>query len=85
MSQQPVLISSSKDTYVKFWDLDSRHCFKTLVGHHTEVCASFDLFCVNRVIFNVRKGWFLLGCFKSFVRFYESILNCNISVNSFSI
>ena len=28
---------SSKDTFVKFWDLDTQHCFKTLVGHKTEV------------------------------------------------
>lgn len=37
MSQQPVLISGSKDSFVKFWDLDTQHCFKTLVGHQTEV------------------------------------------------
>ena len=28
---------SSKDTFVKFWDLDTQHCFKTVVGHKTEV------------------------------------------------
>ena len=22
---------------MKFWDLDTQHCFKTLVGHRTEV------------------------------------------------
>ena len=27
----------------------------------------------------------LLDCFKSFVHFYESTLNCNISVNTYSI
>ena len=27
----------------------------------------------------------LLGCFKSFVRFHESILHYNISVNTYSI
>lgn len=37
MSQQSILISSSKDTFVKFWDLETQHCFKTLVGHPTEV------------------------------------------------
>lgn len=37
MGQQQVLISSAKDTFVKFWDLDTQHCFKTLVGHRTEV------------------------------------------------
>lgn len=38
MAHEPVLISGSKDTFVKFWDLDTQHCFKTLVGHRTEVC-----------------------------------------------
>ena len=28
---------------------------------------------------------YILGCFKSFVRFYESTLNCNVSVNIYSI
>lgn len=32
-----ILVSGSKDTFVKFWDLDTNHCFKTLVGHRTEV------------------------------------------------
>ena len=32
-----------------------------------------------------RHDYLLLGCFKSFVHFYNSILNCNISVNSYSI
>lgn len=28
---------SGKDTLVKWWDLDTQHCFKTLVGHRSEV------------------------------------------------
>lgn len=28
---------SGKDTVVKWWDLDTQHCFKTMVGHRTEV------------------------------------------------
>ena len=35
---------SAKDQLVKFWDLDIRHCFKTLVNHRSEVC---DLFVIN--------------------------------------
>ena len=31
------LIISSKDSFVKFWDLDTQHCFLTLVGHRSEV------------------------------------------------
>lgn len=37
MSEQPTLITAAKDSFVKFWDLDTHHCFKTLVGHRTEV------------------------------------------------
>ena len=36
-SQENVVVSSSKDTFVKFWDLQTQHCFKTLTGHLTEV------------------------------------------------
>ncbi|NWI14038.1 WDR3 protein, partial [Crypturellus soui] len=32
-----LLVTSGKDTLVKWWDLDMQHCFKTLVGHRTEV------------------------------------------------
>jgi WD40 repeat protein len=39
MNELPVVISSSKDTLVKFWDLDTGHCFKTLVGHKAEVSS----------------------------------------------
>lgn len=37
MSRVFLLCSSGKDTLVKWWDLDTQHCFKTLVGHRTEV------------------------------------------------
>lgn len=37
MTNHPYLISSAKDTFIKFWDLDTQHCFKTLVAHRTEV------------------------------------------------
>ena len=36
------LLSCSKDTFVKVWDLDTQHCVQTLVGHRTEVW-SFDV------------------------------------------
>jgi U3 small nucleolar RNA-associated protein 12 len=36
-SRPNILVSSSKDTFVKFWDLTVQHCFKTLAGHVTEV------------------------------------------------
>ncbi|KAM8784472.1 LOW QUALITY PROTEIN: WD repeat-containing protein 3-like [Rhynchonycteris naso] len=34
--EKNLLISSGKDTMVKWWDLDTQHCFRTTVGH-TEV------------------------------------------------
>jgi U3 small nucleolar RNA-associated protein 12 len=38
------LITSSKDTFVKVWDLETQHCFLTLVEHRNEVC-DFILIC----------------------------------------
>lgn len=35
------VISSSKDTFVKFWDIETKHCFKTLGGHQAEVLLLF--------------------------------------------
>lgn len=37
MKENNILISASKDTFVKFWDLDTDHNFLTLVGHRSEV------------------------------------------------
>lgn len=34
---QSILISASTDTFIKFWDLNTQHCFKTLVDHRSEV------------------------------------------------
>lgn len=51
MTTRSVLISGSKDTFVKFWDLDTQHCFKTLTGHRTEVMHAvfleYSLFCLQ--------------------------------------
>ena len=38
------LFPSSKDSFVKFWDLDTQHCFLTLVGHRSEVRSYI---CIN--------------------------------------
>ena len=42
--------SSSKDMFVKFWDLDTQHCFLTLVGHKSEVysCMFFQFLVISR-------------------------------------
>lgn len=37
MKENNILISASKDTLVKFWDLDTEYNFHTLVGHRSEV------------------------------------------------
>lgn len=31
------LISCSKDGIIKFWDVDTQHCFKTLIAHRSQV------------------------------------------------
>ena len=36
-SDRNVLVSSSKDTFIKFWDLTVQHCFKTMTDHILEV------------------------------------------------
>ena len=32
-----ILISASSDTFIKLWNLETQHCFRTIVGHRTEV------------------------------------------------
>lgn len=39
VEEENILFSSSKDTYVKVWDLETQHCVCTLVGHRTEVTS----------------------------------------------
>lgn len=43
MSEHNIIISASKDTLVKFWDLDTEHNFRTLVGHRSEVYIDYNL------------------------------------------
>ena len=44
MATQPhVVISCSKDSFVKFWDLRTQHCFKTLTGHLGEIWSMVSL------------------------------------------
>lgn len=37
------MVISSKDSFVKFWDLDTQHCFLTLVGHRSEVSKQHNI------------------------------------------
>ena len=32
-----MLITSSKDSLIKMWDLETQHCLQTVVGHKGEV------------------------------------------------
>ena len=41
-SQPGVVLSCSKDTFVKVWDLSTQHCFKTMTGHLGEVGHCHD-------------------------------------------
>lgn len=45
-------ISTSKDTFVKFWDIETKHCFKTLGGHQTEVVTIYFYIC-NRFSYQI--------------------------------
>jgi WD40 repeat protein len=43
------LLTSGKDTFVKFWDLSTQHCVQTIVAHRSEVWSldvnqEWDLF-----------------------------------------
>lgn len=37
LPDKDVLVSASKDTFIKLWDIATGHCFKTIAGHITEV------------------------------------------------
>lgn len=39
LQQGNKLISCSKDSHVRVWDLDTQHCSQTLVGYRGEVWA----------------------------------------------
>ena len=50
-------VISSKDSFVKFWDLDTQHCFLTLVGHRSEVSIHFKML-------TTEIYWVILKCGK---------------------
>ena len=37
LNRANTLLTTSKDCLVKLWDLETQHCFQTLVGHKSEV------------------------------------------------
>lgn len=48
-------VSSSKDNFVKWWDLDTQHCFNTMVGHRSEVrdCCTILTMWPDHIVRNV--------------------------------
>ena len=34
-----LLLTTSKDTYMKLWDLSTQHCVQTIVAHRSEICS----------------------------------------------
>ncbi|XP_076444675.1 WD repeat-containing protein 3-like [Babylonia areolata] len=65
-----ILITSSKDKLVKFWDLQLQHCFKTLVGHRTEVYSFVLLNNDHRL---------LTGCADSELRIWDITFRDEVS------
>ena len=59
-----ILVTSSKDTTVKFWDLNVQHCFKTLTEHIMEV---WDFLLV--------KDYIITGTNDSELRIFKLIYN----------
>ena len=57
---------------VKFWDLDTRHCFKTLVSHRSEV---------NDLILLNEDERLITGCHDNELRVFELKLNRELSTH----
>jgi U3 small nucleolar RNA-associated protein 12 len=57
---------------VKFWDLDTRHCFKTLVMHRSEIS---DLILIN----NEKR--LITGCHDNELRVFDLIDKCETELN----
>lgn len=62
--QQPLLVSVSKDTQLKVWDPETRHCLQTLLGHRAEI------WCLT--VFSSQSGIRVLtGCSDDQIRGYR--------------
>ena len=48
LESRNLVVSCSKDSFVKFWDLETQHCVHTIIGHRAEVqLQSRDGACVR--------------------------------------
>jgi WD40 repeat protein len=55
VDEENLLISSSKDTFVKIWDLETQHCIATLLAHRAEVDPRFPfMFCDRDRLFTIK-------------------------------
>lgn len=55
-------LNSAKDMLIKFWDLDTRHCFKTIVCHRSEI---------NDMILLNKEERLITGCHDNELRVFE--------------
>ena len=57
------------------------------IGFYIQLGTAQVMFIISPKLLTVLKlvQFIVLGCFKSFVRFCESTLNCNIPVNTYQI
>lgn len=44
------ILSTSKDTLIKVWDITTQHCIETVVGHRSEIWSSLILHDGKRLI-----------------------------------
>ncbi|KAL4083226.1 hypothetical protein QTP88_028556 [Uroleucon formosanum] len=59
MNKHNLVVASSKDTYIKFWDLTTGHCFKTLAGHITEARFIYEYSSkcnTKKHVFDIKKN-----------------------------
>jgi FOG: WD40 repeat len=49
-SASSLMLTSSKDTFMKLWDLSTQHCVQTIVAHRSEIWT-MDLDCERNIIF----------------------------------
>jgi U3 small nucleolar RNA-associated protein 12 len=67
---------SAKDMLIKFWDIDTRHCFKTIVCHKSEV---------NDMILLNNEERLITGCHDNELRVFEITFKESIYENASEI
>ena len=76
LEQDSVLVSCSKDSYIRVWSLQSQHCFQTLGGIHGEVRSPTIGLYLTSLLCDCRKDQLcFLSCFKQ-RPFFASSATC---------